>query len=62
MEHGEFPGGPVVGLLTFTAKGLGSISGQGTKTPRAMWCGQPPRQRNRIVREVGLEIRAKALR
>ena len=25
-----------LGLLTFTAKGLGSISGQGTKTPRAM--------------------------
>ena len=28
------------GLGTFTAEGLGSIPGQGTKIPQAMWCGQ----------------------
>ena len=27
-------------LYTFTAKGQGSIPGQGTKIPQATWCGQ----------------------
>ena len=31
----EFLGGSVLGLLTFTAKGSGSIPGQGTKIPQA---------------------------
>ena len=30
----EFPGSPVVRLLTFTAKGLGSVLGQGTEIPQ----------------------------
>lgn len=34
MEHGNSLAVQWLGLLTFTAKGLGSISGQGTKTPR----------------------------
>ena len=32
----EFPGGPVVGTLTFTAEGLGSIPGWGNKIPQAV--------------------------
>ena len=36
---GEFPGGPVVRTCAFTAMGLGSIPGQGTKIPQAMWQG-----------------------
>ena len=27
-------------LCTFTAVGLGSVPGQGTKIPHATWCGQ----------------------
>ena len=30
----EFPGSPAVRLLAFTAKGQGSILGQGTKIPQ----------------------------
>ena len=29
-----------LGLCSFTAEGLGSISGQGTKIPQATRCGQ----------------------
>ena len=29
-----------LGFHTFTAKGVGSVPGQGTKIPQAMWCGQ----------------------
>ena len=29
-----------LGLCAFTAKGVGSIPGQGTKIPQAAWCGQ----------------------
>ena len=29
-----------LGLYAFTAKGLGSIPGWGTKIPQAVWCGQ----------------------
>ena len=35
MEHLEFPGVPVFKLLAFTAKGLGSITGRGTKILQA---------------------------
>ena len=31
IKSGEFPGGPVFRICAFTAKGLGSIPGQGTK-------------------------------
>ena len=37
-RHGDFPGGP--GVRTSTAGGMGSISGEGTKIPYALWCGQ----------------------
>ena len=33
----DFPGGPVVKTLPSNAGGMGSIPGQGTKTPRASW-------------------------
>ena len=36
----EFPGGPWLGLCTFTAKGVGSVSGRGTKIPQAAQHGQ----------------------
>ena len=29
-----------LGLCAFTAEGLGSIPGEGTKIPQATWCGQ----------------------
>ena len=35
-----------VGLHTFTVKGLGSILGQGTKIPQAVWHGQ---KRKKII-------------
>ena len=40
---GNFPGSPVVKtlhFLCFTAGDTGSIPGQRTKIPHAMWCGQ----------------------
>ena len=37
---GEFPGGPVVRTCVFTAKGLGSIPGWGTKIPQTAQRGQ----------------------
>ena len=39
-EPRDFPGGPVVKTPHFQCKGMGSISGQGTKIPHAMWQGQ----------------------
>jgi len=30
-EDGNFPGGPVVKILSFTAGGMGSVPGGGTK-------------------------------
>ena len=36
----DFPGHPVVKNLCFHCKGIGSISGQGTKIPHAAWCSQ----------------------
>ena len=40
----EFPGGAVVSLsCVFTAKGLGSIPGQGTKIPQVASRGQKKR-------------------
>ena len=36
----ELPGDPVVWALCFHFQGLGSIPGQGTKIPQAVWCGQ----------------------
>ena len=35
---GDYPGGPVVGVLFFHCKGL--ILGQGVKILPAVWCGQ----------------------
>ena len=35
-----FPGGAVVKTLPFSAGGVGSIPGQGTKIPRASGCSQ----------------------
>ena len=39
-EPRDSPGGPVVKTLHFQYKGMGLISGQGTKIPHAMWQGQ----------------------
>ena len=36
----EFPGLQWLGLGAFTAEGLGSISGRGTKISQPVWCGQ----------------------
>ena len=36
----EFPSGPVVRTLAFTAKGPGSIPGRGTEISQSVWCGQ----------------------
>ena len=33
-----------LGLSSFTAEDPGSIPGQGTKIPQAMWCGKKPNQ------------------
>ena len=33
----DFPGGPVVKTLPSTTGGAGSIPGQGTKIPHALW-------------------------
>ena len=42
----EFPGGSVLGRLTFTAKGPGSIPGRGTKIPQATQQGQEKEKLN----------------
>ena len=39
MRLGEFPVVQWLGLRTFTAEGLGSIPGQGTKIPQAVQRG-----------------------
>ena len=41
----ELPGTPV-GLHAFTANGLGSIPGWGTKIPQTMKCSQKKKERN----------------
>ena len=45
----DFPGGPVVrtGLGAFTAGGMGSIPGRGTKIPQATWRGQKKKKKER---------------
>ena len=35
-----------LGLHTFTAEGVGSIPGQGTKILQAAWCGQKIKNQN----------------
>ena len=39
-EFGEFPGGSVVKAPGFTAGGVGSIPGWGTKIPYTAWHGK----------------------
>ena len=34
-------------LRPFTAEGLGSIPGPGTKTPHAAWCGQKKKKKKK---------------
>ena len=41
----EFPGSPVVRTLRFTAKGMNSTPGQGTKILCAVWLGQKIKKR-----------------
>ena len=36
----DFPDGPVLRLQTSSTGGVGLISGQETKIPHALWCGQ----------------------
>ena len=38
-----------LGLCTFTAEGMGSISGQGTKTPQATWPKQQQKQKKQTL-------------
>ena len=40
VVFGDFPGGPVVKTLSLQSQGTGSIPGQRTKIPHAMWHGQ----------------------
>ena len=35
--------------LTFTAEGLGSIPGQGTKIPQATWLGKKKKKANGLI-------------
>ena len=51
---GEFAGGPVVRTLCFTAKGVGSVPGWGTKIPQAMKHGQKKKKREREKYMFGL--------
>ena len=42
VECQDFTGSPVVRTPCFNCGGAGSITGQGTKIPHALWCGNPP--------------------
>ena len=44
-ENGDFLNGPVVRTCTFTAKGLGSIPGWGTKIPQVHSVAKKPPKR-----------------
>ena len=46
LSLGEFPGRPAVKTRAFTAVDPGSIPGQGTKIPQAMWCSQKQTNKN----------------
>ena len=37
-----------LGLYAFTAKGLGSIPGWGTKIQQAVWCGQKKKKKKTL--------------
>ena len=39
-----------LGLSTSTAQGAGSIPGQGTKIPQAVWCGQIKKKKVRPLK------------
>ena len=39
-------------LLTFTAEGLGSIPGQGTKIPQATWFGKKKKKKKKKERKL----------
>ena len=41
----EFPGSPWLGLCASTARNTSSIPDQGTKIPKATWCGQKKRNK-----------------
>ena len=47
-EGREFPGGPMLEIYTFTAKGPGSTPGWGTKIWKAMWYHQ--KQTNKKIK------------
>ena len=34
-----------LGLCAFTAEGLGSVPGWGTKIPQVVWCGQKKKKK-----------------
>ena len=53
-EPRDSPGGPVVKTLHFQCKGMGSISGQGTKIPHAMWQGQSIKQKKAYLKRRNL--------
>ena len=42
----KFPGGPMVRTGAFTAQGLGSIPGEGTKIPQATQHSQKKKKKN----------------
>jgi len=41
----EFPAGPVVRSPLYTARGMGSIPGQGKKIPQAALCGKKKKKK-----------------
>ena len=52
-----------LGLCTFTAKGLGSIPGQGPNIPQAMFCGQKKKKKPTKIQKqkTGLDLAASSL-
>ena len=48
---GDFSGGPIV-ICTSNAGGMCSIPGQGTKIPRAAWCGERKKERKKVFKKL----------
>ena len=46
-KYWDFPGGPVGRICTSTAEGIGSIPGQKTKIPFAVWHGHKKKKKKK---------------
>ena len=53
---GNSPAVQWLGLGAFTARGVGSIPGWGTKIPQAMQCGQKTKTKNRLSLKILQEL------